>query len=132
MSEAMVEFEFKAIFDRVVGYYPSSVSMLKLHSYPDRPDLYEVVDLLDLTEEIVSRLGNAKEAVLLIAMCDAIGQTIRMAALFSTEIKPALLRYSKVRDNFHKRLKRAENNADLGWSKKDVDIIRMYFAVNNI
>jgi hypothetical protein len=130
MSKADFIFEFSVLLERILGYWPESIDVVQLRIDGGRPDLYVVSGLGDLGDSIVEELGSEIDAVLVISLCDAITSTIRSAALFCTEVKPALLRPSTVRENFEKRLHRAVTNADLGWSRDDVLLVNRYFSVN--
>jgi len=130
MSKAESVLYFPALLDRVLGCWPESIDAAQLIVDGGRPDLYVVSGLGNLGDSIAEELGSEIDAVLVTGLCDAITSTIRLAALFCTEIKPALLRPSTVRENFEKRLHRAVTNSDLGWSEDDVLLIKRYFEVN--
>jgi len=130
MSEADSALDFFVLLERVLGYWPESIDVAQLRVEEGRSDLYVVIGLGDLGDSIAEELDSEIDAVLVTALCDALTSTIRSAAVFCTEIKPALLRPSTVRENFEKRLHRAATNSDLGWSDDDVLLIKRYFAVN--
>lgn len=122
--------DFSVLLVRVLGYWPEFVDVAQLRLDEGRPDFYVVIGLGDLGDSIAEELNGEIDAVLVTALCDALVSTIRSAALFCMKINPALLRPSMVRDNFEKRLRRAENNPDLGWSEDDILLIKRYFSVN--
>ncbi|WP_293394808.1 hypothetical protein [Nevskia sp.] len=122
--------DFSVLLVRVLGYWPEFVDVAQLRLDEGRPDFYVVIGLGDLGDSIAEELDGEIDAVLVTALCDALVSTIHSAALFCTKINPALLRPSMVRDNFEKRLRRAENNPDLGWSEDDILLIKRYFSVN--
>lgn len=130
MSKADSDLDFTALLERVLHCWPESIDVAKLHVDKDRPDLYAVIGLGAMGDSIAERLDGEIDAVLVTMLCDALTSTIRSAALFCMEIKPALLRPDKVRENFEKRLHRAATNPDLGWKDDDVLLIKRYFSVN--
>jgi hypothetical protein len=130
MSKSDSVFDFSALLGRVLDYWPSSISVAQLRLDGSRPDLYTVIGLGDLGDSIVEELTDEIDAVLVITLSDALASTIRSASLFCTEIQPALLRPSTVRENFETRLHRAATNPDLGWNEEDILLIQRYFEVN--
>lgn len=130
MSKADSILDFSVLLERVLGCWPESIDVAQLRVDSARPDLYVVSGLSNLADSIAEELGGEIDAVLVTGLCDALASIIRSAALFCTEIKPALLRPSTVRENFEKRLHRASQNPDLGWTDKDVLLINRYFSVN--
>ncbi|QKY11963.1 hypothetical protein [Janthinobacterium lividum] len=122
--------DFSVLFERVLGCWPESIDVGQLRVNGNHPDLYVVIGLGDMGDSIVEDLSIETDAVLVTSLCDALTSTIRSAALFCTEIRPALLRPDTVRENFEKRLHRAVKNPDLGWSDDDILLINRYFAVN--
>ena len=130
MSKADSVLDFFVLLERVLGYWPESIDTAQLLVNEGRPDLYVVIGLGDLGDSIAEKFDTEIDAVLVTILSDALTSTIRSAALFCTEIKPALLRPSTVRENFEKRLYRAATNSDLGWSDDDILLIKKYFSVN--
>ncbi|WP_349970772.1 hypothetical protein [Pseudomonas caspiana] len=130
MSEAESGLKFDILLDRVLEHWPESIDVAQLNVEEDRHDLYIVSGLGRIGDSIVEELEGSTDAVLLIDLCDALTSTIRSAALFFMEVKPASLRASTVRRNFEDRLRRAATNPDLGWAEEDVLLINRYFAVN--
>jgi hypothetical protein len=121
--------DFYALLERVLGYWPESIDTSQLRVNASRPDLYVVIGLGDLGDLIAEKFSGEVDAVLVTALNDAITATVRSASLFSTEIKPKLLRPNTVRENFEKRLHRAITSADLGWSDEDILLIKKYFSM---
>jgi hypothetical protein len=130
VSKADSVLDFFVLLERVLGYWPESIDTAQLLVNEGRPDLYVVIGLGDLGDSIAEKFDTEIDAVLVTILSDALTSTIRSAALFCTEIKPALLRPSTVRENFEKRLYRAATNSDLGWSDDDILLIKKYFSVN--
>jgi len=130
MSEAESDLKFDVLLDRVLSHWPDSIDVTQLIVAGDRQDLYVVSGLGRLGDSIVEALEGSADAVLLISLCDALTSTIRSAALYFMEVKPASLRASTVRRNFEDRLHRAATNPDLGWTEEDVLLINRYFAVS--
>lgn len=130
MSKADSVLNFPRLLERVLGYWPESIDTAQLRVNEGRSDLYVVIGLGDLGDLIAEKVDSEIDVVLVTALNDALASTIRSAALFCTEIKPALLRPSTVRENFEKRLHRAATNSELGWSDDDVLLIKQYFSVN--
>lgn len=130
MSKADSGLSFPRLLERVLNYWPESIDTAQLRVNEGRSDLYVVIGLGDLGDLIAEKVDSEFDAVLVTALNDALVSTIRSAALFCTEIKPALLRPSTVRDNFEKRLHRVATNSELGWSDDDVLLIKQYFSVN--
>ncbi|SEB14782.1 hypothetical protein [Marinobacterium iners] len=131
MSKADSELFFSVLLERVLHCWPKSIDVKQLHADKSRPDLYVVSGLGAMGDSIAEGFDDEIDAVLVTVLCDAVTSTIRSAALFCTEIEPALLRPDTVRENFEKRLHRAETNPDLGWKKEDILLIRRYFFLNN-
>lgn len=130
MSEAESDLKFDVLLDRVLSHWPDSIDVTQIIVAGDRQDLYVVSGLGRLGDSIVEALEGSADAVLLISLCHALTSTIRSAALYFMEVKPASLRASTVRRNFEDRLHRAATNPDLGWTEEDVLLINRYFAVS--
>lgn len=130
MSKAESEFDFTVLFERVLHRWPESIDVAHLRVDEGRPGLYVVNGLGAIGDTIAEELDGEIDAVLVTVLCDAVTSTVRSAALFCTEIKPALLRPDTVRENFEKRLRRAETNSDLGWKADDILLIKRYFSLN--
>ncbi|MCD5986512.1 hypothetical protein KDX30_01230 [Pseudomonas sp. CDFA 553] len=130
MSEAESDLKFDVLLDRVLSHWPDSIDVTQIIVAGDRQDLYVVSGLGRLGDSIVEALEGSADAVLLISLCDSLTSTIRSAALYFMEVKPASLRASTVRRNFEDRLHRAATNPDLGWTEEDVLLINRYFAVS--
>ncbi|MFZ6863539.1 hypothetical protein ACO0K7_12980 [Undibacterium sp. Ji67W] len=130
MSKADSELDFAVLLERVLHRWPESVDVANLCADEGRPDLYVVNGLGAMGDSIAEEFDGEIDAVLVTVLCDAVTSTIRSAALFCTEIKPALLRLDTVRENFEKRLHRAATNPDLGWKTDDVLLIKRYFSLN--
>ena len=130
MSEAESDLKFDVLLDRVLSHWPDSIDVTQIIVAGDRQDLYVVSGLGRLGDSIVEALEGSTDAVLLISLCDSLTSTIRSAALYFMEVKPASLRASTVRRNFEDRLHRAATNPDLGWTEEDVLLINRYFAVS--
>lgn len=116
------------LLERVLGYWPESIDTAQLGVNEGHSDLYVVIGLGDLGDPIAEKFDSEIDAVLVTTLNDALASIIRSAALFCTEIMPALLRPSTVRDNFEKRLlNRAATNSDIGWGDDDVLLVKQYF-----
>lgn len=130
MSKVNSKIAFVTLLGRVLNYWPESVDLTQLYMDEGRPDLYVVNGLGAMGDSIVEELDGEIDAVLVTTLSDAVTSTLRSAALFCTEVKPALLRPDTVRENFEKRLRRIEVNPDLGWKADDFLLIKHYFALN--
>jgi len=130
MSKTDAALDFFLLLKRVLDHWPESIDTAQLRVNGSSSDLYVVIGLGDLGDSIAEELQSEPDAVLVVSLSDAVTSTIRSAALFCTEIRPALLRPSTVRENFEKRLQRAATNLDLGWGDHDILLIQQYFSVN--
>jgi hypothetical protein len=90
MTEPDSDLRFAVLFERTLHRWPKSIDVAQLHVDEERPDLYVVIGLGVLCDSIAEELDGESDAVLLMALCDAIAWTVRSAARFCTEIKPEL------------------------------------------
>lgn len=131
MSKADSDLDFNVLLKRVLHCWPKSINVAELSVY-GRPDLYVVNGLGGaMRDSIEERLDGEIDAVLVTTLCGVVFSTIRSAALFCTEIKPAFLRAETVRENFEKQLHQVKTMPDLGWSVDDNLLIDRYFSLNS-
>lgn len=130
MNKVDSALNFHALFEKVLGYWPDTIDVAKLYENEDHPDLYTVSGLGVVGDSIAEELELEFDAVLVTTLSDAVTSTIRLAAWFCTEVKPASLRSDTVRENFEMRLQRVLTNPDLGWKVDDILLIKQYFLLN--
>ena len=121
---------FPDLFARAIADWPAAVDVHQITSSATRRDLYVVSGLGQLGDQLAAKYLGKPEEILMVNLHEAVCSTIRSAALFCTEVRPATLRVDAVKEEFKKRLRLTLGTPDLGWSGEDIGLANSFLLLD--
>lgn len=122
------ELVFSSLLTRALLDWPEVIDTHKLVSY--HPGSYVIAGLGVQGDQIAESYIGQNDEVLLRNLQDAIRFTIRSAAQFLVEVRPAALRGSVVQAAFEEALLDAIKIPELRWTSEDIALVNQYFLAN--